>query len=102
MPQRTVRDADTARRVLGALTKGFITLNSGERFNPVTYLLHTFCYFNPAQILILTAYLLHFIENGGERGIRTPNHRFFVQSDRLRQSESGHDFHQCFQWFFLL
>jgi hypothetical protein len=41
-------------------------------------------------------------ENGGERGIRTPNHRFFVQSDRLRQSESGHDFHQCFQWLYLL
>ena len=44
----------------------------------------------------------HENENGGERGIRTPNHRFFVQSDRLRQSESGHDFHQCFQWLYLL
>ena len=44
----------------------------------------------------------HESENGGERGIRTPNHRLFVQSDRLRQPESSHDFHQCFQWFHLL
>ena len=50
----------------------------------------------------LAVYAGHKNGNGGERGIRTPNHRFFVQSDRLRQSESGHDFHQCFQWLYLL
>ena len=44
----------------------------------------------------------HESENGGERGIRTPNHRLAVQSDRVRQLVSSCDFHQCFQRFFLL
>jgi hypothetical protein len=39
--------------------------------------------------------------NGGERGIRTPYHRLVARSDSLRQPESNHDFHQCFQWLYL-
>jgi integrase len=50
----------------------------------------------------LAVYAGHKNGNGGERGIRTPYHRLAFQSDRVRQLESSCDFHQCYQWLYLL